>query len=213
VTLFSPLVQKELVRPEVWSRTNGNNAASETLHGCFARCPGGDSLQRIIYADLKTSLPDDLLALTDRMSMAASIECRAPLVDYQLVQFASSMPSSLKVRGLKLKYILKKALAGWLPDEILNRKKRGFGAPVGAWLRKELQPLVSELLSEDQVRKRGLFHWPMIQQILKSHQEQRQDHTDQLFGLIVLETWCRIYLDDEQGLFSREFATARVPVR
>jgi asparagine synthase (glutamine-hydrolysing) len=204
VTLFSPQFQKELVKPDVWGHSNGNDAASETLQRYFTRCIKGDSLQRIIYADLKTSLPDDLLALTDRMSMAASIECRAPLVDYELVELASSMPSSLKVRGLKLKYILKQALAPWLPVEILKRKKRGFGAPVGAWLRKELQPLISELLSEEQVRKRGFFAWPAIHQLLKSHQEQRQDHSDQLFSLIVLEIWCRTFLDQSPDMLPGE---------
>jgi asparagine synthase (glutamine-hydrolysing) len=152
-------------------------------------------LRRIIYADLKTSLPDDLLALTDRMSMAASIECRAPLVDGELVELASRMPSSMKVRGLTLKYLLKKAIAPWMPAEILKRKKRGFGAPIGAWMRKELQPLISELLSENQVRRRGLFEWPAVASLLQAHQQQRNDYTDQIFGLIMLELWCRTFLD------------------
>lgn len=199
VTLFSPQVQNHLLRPEARCGPNGNHASSLTLQNYFAQCANGPNLQRIIYTDLKTSLPDDLLALTDRMSMAASIECRAPLVDYELVELASVMPASLKVRGLKLKYILKKALAPWLPPEILRRKKRGFGAPVGTWLRKELQPLICELISERQVRQRGLFQWPAIESLLKTHQEQRQDYTDQIFGLIVLELWCRVYLDDQGG--------------
>jgi asparagine synthase (glutamine-hydrolysing) len=207
VTLFSPQAQKDLLCPEARRNANGNDAASLTLQNYFARCAGDSNLQRIIYADLKTSLADDLLALTDRMSMAASIECRAPLVDYELVELATCMPSSLKVRGLTLKYILKKALAPWLPKEILQRKKRGFGAPVGAWLRKELQPLISALLSEERVRRRGLFQWSAIEGLLKAHLEQRQDCTDQIFGLIVLETWCRVYLDDWGGVSPSEFAT------
>lgn len=195
ITLFAPYAQKELLRPELHGNMNGNEAASQVLQQYFSRCPGSDPLRQIIYADLKSSLPDDLLALTDRMSMAASIECRAPLVDHELVELASRMPSSLKVRGFKLKYILKKALAPWLPKEILYRKKRGFGAPVGAWLRKELRPLVSDLLSEGRVRQRGLFQWPAIEQLLKSHQEQRRDCTDQIFALLMFETWCSVYLD------------------
>jgi asparagine synthase (glutamine-hydrolysing) len=165
------------------------------LHRYFARYPGDDSLQRIIYADLKTSLPDDLLALTDRMSMAASIECRAPLVDHELIELTTRIPSSLKVRGLSLKYLLKKAVAPWLPHEIVNRKKRGFGAPVGSWMREDLQPLISELLSQEQVQRRGLFQWRTIKQLLEAHQQQRFDYTDQLFALIVFELWCRNFLD------------------
>jgi asparagine synthase (glutamine-hydrolysing) len=195
VTLFSPQVQYELLRQESRAGSNGNEMAAEALRKCFAHCTGNDALNRIIYADLKTSLPDDLLALTDRMSMAASIECRAPLVDYELVELASRVPSSLKVRGLTMKYLLKKAVAPWLPREVIRRKKRGFGAPVGGWLRQDLKPLVNELLSEEQVRRRGLFHWPAVQQLIKAHQEQRSDYTDHIFALIALETWCRIYFD------------------
>ena len=195
VTLLTPQVQRELLRSETAGELNGTGAAAEALQRYFARRSKDESLNRIIYVDLKTSLADDLLALTDRMSMAASIECRAPLVDFELVELASRMPSSLKVRGLSLKYLLKKAVAPWLPREVIERKKRGFGAPVGAWLRSELQPLIQEVLSEQQVRRRGLFHWPAIRRILVEHQEQRSDHTDHIFALIALETWCRIFLD------------------
>jgi asparagine synthase (glutamine-hydrolysing) len=162
----------------------------------FARCPD-DSLNSILYADAKTSLPDDLLALTDRMSMAASVECRAPLVDFELVELTSRMPASLKVRGRTLKYLLKKAVAPWLPSEVINRKKRGFGAPVGGWLRNDLQPLIRDVLSEEQVRSRGLFHWPKIQEVLSAHNDQRSDYTDQVFALVTLEIWCRAYLDGQ----------------
>lgn len=211
VTLFSGEAQLNLLRAELRATSDGNGTVTGLLEDYFTRFTGHDGLQRIIYADLKTSLPDDLLALTDRMSMAASIECRAPLVDHELIELASRMPSSLKVKGLKLKYILKKALAPWLPREILHRKKRGFGAPVGAWLREDLQHLTSELLSEHQVRRRGLFQWPAIENLLKDHQNQRKDYTDQIFGLLVLETWCRTYLDSApESTFTRH--AERIPV-
>src|SRR5439155_5739391 len=129
VTLFSREAQHLLVLNQ---KVNAD-VSMDVLERYFARCAEDESLNSISYADLKTSLPDDLLALTDRMSMAASIECRAPLVDYELVELASRMPSSLKVRGLTMKYLLKKAVAPWLPREVIKRKKRGFGAPVGGW--------------------------------------------------------------------------------
>jgi asparagine synthase (glutamine-hydrolysing) len=195
VTLFSPQVQRELLCQHAVSDPERQDDSAKALHRYFARYPGDDSLQRIIYADLKTSLPDDLLALTDRMSMAASIECRAPLVDHELIELTTRIPSSLKVRGLSLKYLLKKAVAPWLPHEIVNRKKRGFGAPVGSWMREDLQPLISELLSQEQVQRRGLFQWRTIKQLLEAHQQQRFDYTDQLFALIVFELWCRNFLD------------------
>lgn len=197
VTLLSPQVQSEILLNEQPGGENGHGAAAATLQAYFARRADGDDLDRIIYADLKTSLPDDLLALTDRMSMAASIECRAPLVDYELVELATCMPSSFKVRGFTMKYLLKKAVAPWLPREVIERKKRGFGAPVGSWLRQDLQPLIRDLLSEQQVRRRGLLRWSAVQSLLQAHQEQRSDHTDHIFALIALETWCRIYLDGQ----------------
>jgi asparagine synthase (glutamine-hydrolysing) len=195
VTILSPQVQRSLLQSDMPGLFGESDAAAAALQRYFARCTEADDLNRIIYADLKTSLPDDLLALTDRMSMAASVECRAPLVDYELVEMASRMPSSLKVRGLTLKYLLKKAVAPWLPREVIERKKRGFGAPVGAWLRNDLKPLTMDLLSEEQVRRRELFHWPAVRAILQSHEEQRSDNTDHVFALIALELWCRIYLD------------------
>ncbi len=195
VTLLSPEAQADLLTAKAKGNANGHGASAQALQCYFSECEGADSLNRTIYADLKTSLPDDLLALTDRMSMAASIECRAPLVDSELVEMTMKIPSSLKVRGLSLKYLLKKAVAPWLPKEVIERKKRGFGAPVGAWLRQKLRPLVGELLSEEQVRRRGLFQWPAIRDLIDSHEQQRSDHTDHLFALIALEFWCRTYLD------------------
>jgi asparagine synthase (glutamine-hydrolysing) len=152
-------------------------------------------LNQLIYVDIKTSLADDLLLLTDKMSMAASIECRAPFIDQELVELSARIPSDFKVRGLSMKYLLKKAVQPWLPSEILHRKKRGFGAPVGSWLRRDLEPLMQETLSETQVRKRGFFDWDAVQGIIESHRAQRNDHTDHLLALINLELWCRIFLD------------------
>jgi asparagine synthase (glutamine-hydrolysing) len=193
VTLFTPQVQQELIRNGANDPKTSEIAA--VVQRYFDRYTDSDTLNRIMYADLKTSLADDLLAMTDRMSMAASIECRAPFVDHELVELAWSMPSALKVRGFSMKYLVKKAVAPWLPAEILERKKRGFGAPIGAWLRKDLESMVSELLSEDQVRRRGLFRWPIIQQLMADHAAERRDCTDHIFALVVLELWCRIFLD------------------
>jgi len=196
VTFFSPQVQRELFQHGRAADSSLSNLAAAALQGAFARCTDPDGLNRILYADLKTSLPDDLLAMTDRMSMAASIECRAPLVDFELVEMMARMPSSLKVRGFSLKYLMKKAVAPWLPREIIERKKRGFGAPIGAWLRKDLQPMISELLSEDQTRRRGLFQWSAIHRLISDHAAERADHTDHLFALVMLELWSHTFLDE-----------------
>ncbi len=201
VTVFSPEVRARLLREPAAASGNGHGPASAVLQGYFDRCRGADSLHQNIYVDLKTSLPDDLLALTDKMSMAASLECRAPFMDQQLVELTSCIPSDLKVRSLTMKYLLKKVIQPWLPAEILQRKKRGFGAPVGAWLRHDLETLVEETLSAAQVRKRGFFDPAVVQEIIASHRAQSSDHTDHLLALINFELWCRIFLDGEDRQF------------
>jgi len=191
VGVFSPDLQRELLLDNRSER----DGAAELFQGYFARTASAESLNQLIYVDIKTSLPDDLLLLTDKMTMAASIECRAPFMDVELLELSSHIPAKLKVNGLTLKYLLKKVVEPWLPPEIIHRKKRGFGAPVGAWLRKDLEFLVRETLSDEQVRKRGLFSPAAVRQIISAHQEQRSDHTDHLLALINLELWCRIFLD------------------
>lgn len=197
ITVFDTEMRARLLRR---ATTNGGKSfapSSQVLARYFKRALGADSLHQAMYVDLKTSLPDDLLALTDKMTMASSIECRAPFMDHELVELAGRMPSNLKVRGLTMKYVLKKALRSWLPRDILHRKKRGFGAPMGSWLRRRLDPLVQDVLSEDQVRKRGFFDWTVVHEILTSHRAQTRDYTDHLLALISLELWCRIFLDGE----------------
>ena len=143
--------------------------------------------------------------------MAASIECRAPFMDHELVELTAKMPARLKVRGLTMKYILKKALEPWLPAEILYRKKRGFGAPIGAWLRKDLSFLTRELLSETQVRKRGYFNWRVVRELITNHEQQRGDGTESLLALITFELWARMFLDSNDWRSVQE--SASMPAR
>jgi asparagine synthase (glutamine-hydrolysing) len=191
VTLFSSDTRAELRN----GNANGIGPTSELMQRYFEQCAGAENLNRFIYVDLKTSLADDLLALTDKMTMAMSLECRAPFMDHELVELAARMPAHFKVHGFTMKYILKKAVKPWLPTEILNRKKRGFGAPMGAWLRRDLKLLVEETLSERQVRKRGLFRWPVVKQLIQKHDSQEADYTDHLLALINLELWFRQFMD------------------
>ncbi len=213
VTLFSPEVRSVLLKKgdSMANSMTGNGCSDETLAGYFDKCGASDSLDQIIYVDLKTSLPDDLLLLTDKMTMAASIECRAPFIDHELVELTSRIPSSLKVRGFSMKYLLKKAVEPWLPPQILRRKKRGFGAPMGAWLRHDLTNLVRDTLSETQVKKRGLFNWPVIENTINRHNAHRSDETDSLLALVNLELWCQVFLDgnDRQYDYSSCHTVAR----
>lgn len=170
-------------------------AGPDSLTQAFASAGQQDELNRMFAVDAETQLPDDLLLLTDKMSMAVSLECRVPLLDHQLVELAASMPASMKVRGGRLKYMMKAALSDLLPDDILNRKKRGFGTPMGAWLKRELAPLLRRLLAPGVVSNRGLFRQPVLDRLIADHEANRVDGTDALLALMNLEIWSRIYLD------------------
>lgn len=157
----------------------------------------GDALRRLSSVDLATQLPGDLLMLTDKMSMATSLECRVPLLDHRVVELAARMPSRFKIRGRELKYILKRALGGLLPDEILYRKKRGFGAPMGAWLKHELSPVLRTILSPEAIGRRGIFDWDAVSETINRHETNQADQTDHLMALLSFELWCRMYLDGQ----------------
>jgi asparagine synthase (glutamine-hydrolysing) len=173
----------------------GERNGWDALGAAFGDACGDDDLNRMLAVDAATQLPDDLLLLTDKMSMAVSLECRVPLLDQELVELAASIPESVKIRGGRLKHAMKAALRDVLPPDIRERKKRGFGTPMGAWLKGELAPLVREVLSETSVATRGLFHYPQIARLISAHESQREDGTDRLLALLNLEIWARIYLD------------------
>ena len=170
-------------------------AQPDMIEAAFRHAGGGDSLNRMLAVDAETMLPDDLLMLTDKMSMATSLECRVPLLDHELVELAARMPEGVKIRGGRLKHVMKEAVSNLLPRDILERKKRGFGTPMGAWLKGELAPLVRGLLSDSVVKGRGLFHFPEVQELISSHEANRIDGTDRLLTLLNLEIWSRLYLD------------------
>ncbi len=165
------------------------------VRDAFARATSPDALARLMSVDFATQMPDDLLLLTDKMSMATSLECRVPLLDRQLVELAARMPSGVKMRGGQLKSLLKSSLSELLPNDILHRQKRGFGAPVGAWIKSELAPLLTHVLSRKSIEQRGWFHWPAVAETIEMHRQQRADHTDHLMCLLNLELWARLYLD------------------
>src|SRR3546814_462517 len=152
------------------------------LQEAFALARGGDGLNRLMRVDLMTQLPNDLLMLTDKMTMARSLECRVPLLNHELVELAARVPAALRIDGRSLKSLMKRALDGILPPEILERRKRGFGAPIGAWLKRDLQPMLLRLLSKQAVERRGLFSWPAIEETMALHFASREDHTDHLLA-------------------------------
>jgi len=168
----------------------------------------GDELRRMFCVDMATQLPGDLLMLTDKMSMAVSLECRVPFLDHHLVELAGRMPSPVKVRGQQLKYVLKRALHGVLPADILHRRKRGFGAPMGAWMKNELSRMLKSVLSPESIERRGLLNASEVAETIRLHEESQADNTDHLMSLLNLELWCRMYLDGESAADVSEYLQA-----
>jgi len=111
------------------------------------------------------------------------------------VEVAARIPSDLKIKNRTLKYVLKDALSDILPKEILHRRKRGFGAPMGAWLKRELAPMMAQVLSRESIEHRGIFNWDFVNRTIELHRTNQADHTDHLLSLVNLEIWSRIYLD------------------
>jgi asparagine synthase (glutamine-hydrolysing) len=153
-----------------------------------------DVLNRQLYADLSLYLADDILVKVDRMSMATSLETRAPFLDGDLMELAFSMPGHLKIRNGERKWILKQAMAGVLPDSILNRRKEGFSVPMKTWLRRELQPLMRDLLSRARVARRGLFDPEAVESLMLDHIAGHENHAHTLFPLMVFERWASEHL-------------------
>ena len=188
VQVFSPDAVERLLRVNGFDR-------HDAMASAFRIAQGDDDLNRMMVVDAETQLPDDLLLLTDKMSMATSLECRVPLLDHELVELAATIPEEIKIRNGRLKHAMKLALADVLPADILERKKRGFGTPMGAWLKNGLKPMLHRLLDEASVHERGLFDHEQVSRLIRDHQANRVDGTDQLLALMNLEIWSRIYLD------------------
>ena len=155
----------------------------------------GNSLDRIFYLDLKTYLPDDLLAMGDRMSMGNSLELRVPFCDHEVIQFSAGVPYGLKLKGLRLKSVLKKTVQPLLPGPIIKRKKQGFMVPLAKWFQNELGGYVDDLLSRARVEKRGYFRYEYIRWVLDQHHRNRRNFTDLIFALVSLEIWHQMYID------------------
>jgi asparagine synthase (glutamine-hydrolysing) len=153
-----------------------------------------EPLDRALALDIATSLPDQLLYKMDIATMAASLEARAPLLDYRLVEWAARLPRSFKQRGLERKRLLADALARHLPRELFRRPKRGFTAPIGRWLREDLRELVSDTLLGEASRDRGIVEPRSLERLIARHQG-GEDHTKGLWALLMLELWHQQFVD------------------
>jgi asparagine synthase (glutamine-hydrolysing) len=160
----------------------------------YAEAPG-DALARLLYLDTMTYLPLDILTKVDRMTMASSLEARPPLLDHHLVEAVFALPSALKLDGRAQKLLLKRAATGLVPDEILTRRKWGFGVPIYRWFRGPLRLQVIDVLGDARTRQRGLTDARFVRALVDEHLSGRRDQSVRLWALVMLELWCRRVVD------------------
>lgn len=176
-------------RPRLYSaKLNSELAgyrANSVLQACFDRCPSDNFLEKIIYTDLKTYLPGDILVKVDRASMAHSLEVRVPLLDHKFVEWAASLSPEMKLKQRQGKYIFKKALESKLSDGILYRRKKGFSVPIGNWMRGPLKGMLHERLLEGPLPDSGLFNTDAIKSMMDAHFSGQAQNSQQLWSLLV----------------------------
>lgn len=162
---------------------------AELYRDHFQRSGTDDPLSRMLYADTRFYLPADMLAKVDRMSMANALEARGPFLDYELMELAARIPSDIKFKGRKQKYILKRALEALLPVSILHRKKAGFNVPVGAWLHDGFGTRARDVLSSERVSAAGFFRPEAVNRLLDEHAARKADHSFAIWGLFCFQLW------------------------
>jgi asparagine synthase (glutamine-hydrolysing) len=190
---FGPTDLMALATPALQARLDADVEGDR--RAAWAARGHGDAMDGAFRIDLATYLPDDLLVMADRMSMASSLELRAPFCDHRLIEASLSIAPSVKTRGFRLKSLLKAVYADVLPRGVLEHRKQGFMIPLAHWLRTDLRPLMDDLLSPERVRARGLFQPAAVEALKAEHVSGRRAHGDRLWTLMMAELWLREYLD------------------
>ena len=152
-------------------------------------CQADNTINRMLYLDMKMYLQDDILVKVDRASMANSLEVRAPFLDYKLVEFVASLPPEFKLHNFTSKYILKKTLEHILPKSILKRPKKGFGIPVAKWLREDLKDMMLDMLSSERLKRIGIFEPEHVRKLIRDHLTGKVDNRKPLWTLLMFELW------------------------
>ncbi len=185
ISIFRPDEKLRLLSRDFQASLGGYDSIGVLQHH-YDRADTEDPLSRIQYVDIKTYLPDDILAKVDRASMAVSLEVRAPLLDHQLMELIARIPSSLKLRGTTGKYIFKKAMADVLPKDILHRRKQGFAVPLARWFRGDLRDLAHEaIFSNDD----GILDKTFLKRIWDEHQRKIYDRSSHLWAVLMYREW------------------------
>jgi asparagine synthase (glutamine-hydrolysing) len=185
-TMFDDAGRRQILTRD-WTEIAASEDGFDVVNRRFDEVADAHPIDQAMYVDMKTWLADNILVKVDRATMASSLESRAPYLDHRLVEFAASLPVEWKLRGLTKKYILKRALRARLPKSLLNRKKRGFNAPVSHWIVGPLKSLLMDAVSSNAAR--GLINVPYVERLLLEHEKGQDDHGFRLFNILSLGLW------------------------
>lgn len=184
--------QQSLLTADVRERSSADiyRGSRELLSICDAR----NEIEQMQYLDINFYMAEDILTKVDRAAMAVSLETRAPFLDPRIGQFAATVPLEYKLHGSKGKYILKKSLEGLLPNDILHRRKKGFGIPIADWLKGRLNPLMHDLLAPQRLKEQGIFEPAYVAALIAEHERGTASHHKQLWTLLVFQLWYEAFL-------------------
>jgi asparagine synthase (glutamine-hydrolysing) len=194
VSAFDGETKNELYTADLKKQINGSEP-SDLLQNWFSLANGTGIVDATMMTDQHTYLPNDLLVKVDIATMAVSLEARSPLLDHKIIEFAASLPDSIKLRGTETKSLLKKVAARLVPREVVYRRKMGFGVPIANWLRGEMKEFVREVLLSEKARKRGLFKTETVSRLISEHIDGSRDFSAQLWTLLMLELWFERFID------------------
>jgi asparagine synthase (glutamine-hydrolysing) len=196
VGYFSADEKQKLYAPGFAASVAGRDSG-DFLRQFFRRGEKLDPLSRLGYVDAASFLCCNCLEYADRMSMANSLEVRAPFTDYRLFEFAMQVPQRMKVRNMTTKWITRQAMRDILPQEVLSKKKMGFNPPLPQWINGELRPVIQQFLSPAAIERRGIFRPDAVQKLLHDHEEDRRDNALKIWALLMIEVWQRMYFDKQ----------------
>jgi asparagine synthase (glutamine-hydrolysing) len=196
VSTFNRDSKRELYTADFAASISGNDPTA-LLDNWFAKANGTGTLDATLLTDQMTYLPNDLLVKVDIATMANSLEARSPFLDHKLIEFAASLPESMKMRGVETKSLLKKVAARLVPKEVIYRRKMGFGVPVGKWFRGEMKDFVRGVLLSEKSLKRGIVKPEIMERYVDEHTSAERDHSFQLWTLLMLELWFQRFIDPQ----------------
>ncbi|MFC3094623.1 asparagine synthase (glutamine-hydrolyzing) [Alteromonas sediminis] len=183
----------KLAKGDVFAKLGDYHPSTITIEA-YQACEGPDHLSKILYTDIKTYLCGGILVKVDRMSMANSLEVRAPLLDYRVAEFAAALPSDQKYRDGEKKYILKEIFKPFIPESLLYRRKMGFSVPLARWFRDELKPLAYGYLFERTAGICDIFNMHEVEKVWSQHQSETYDHSAVLWSMLMYQMWFDNYM-------------------